>query len=72
MNHDLSVLLPTQSLEPVYEENSNFYIFSKKQFIENDYNRIGKSSKLSMSIDSDFEVLKISDDLHLVEKLISS
>ena len=72
MNHDLSVLLPTQSLEPVYEENSNFYIFSKKQFIENDYNRIGKSSEIFKTSKSESIDIDNFDDLHLVEKLISS
>jgi len=72
INHELSVLLPTQSLEPVYEENSNFYIFSKKQFIDNDYNRIGITSEIFNT--SKLESIDIDnfDDLHLVEKLISS
>jgi len=40
MNHDPSVLLRTQDLPPVYEENSNIYIFSK-QTLEERGNRIG-------------------------------
>ena len=32
VNHDPSVLVPTQELEPWYEENSNLYIFSKSSF----------------------------------------
>ena len=31
MNHDPSVLLRTQDLPPVYEENSNIYVFSADQ-----------------------------------------
>ncbi|MFI4893957.1 MAG: cytidylyltransferase domain-containing protein [Phycisphaerales bacterium JB058] len=40
MNHDPSVLLRTQDLPPVYEENSNVYIFSR-QTLEERGNRIG-------------------------------
>lgn len=32
VNHDPNVLLPTQELEPWYEENSNLYIFTKNSF----------------------------------------
>ena len=32
INHDPSILIPTQNLEPWYEENSNLYIFSRKSF----------------------------------------
>jgi len=39
MNHD-PLMLVTQHLEPIYEENSSFYIFSKQSFIKNN-NRIG-------------------------------
>jgi CMP-N-acetylneuraminic acid synthetase len=31
MNHDPSILLRTQDLPPVYEENSNIYVFSAAQ-----------------------------------------
>ncbi len=34
VNHDPNVLLPTQELEPWYEENSNLYIFTKQSFRE--------------------------------------
>jgi len=30
MNHDPSILIPTQDLEPIYHENSCFYIFSRE------------------------------------------
>lgn len=32
INHDPSNLVPTQDLEPWYEENSNLYIFTKESF----------------------------------------
>jgi CMP-N-acetylneuraminic acid synthetase len=40
MNHDPDVLLRTQDLPPVYEENSNLYIFTEKILRERK-NRIG-------------------------------
>lgn len=45
MNHDPSVLLRTQDLPPVYEENSNIYIFSR-QTLEERGNRIGHNPVL--------------------------
>jgi CMP-N-acetylneuraminic acid synthetase len=41
MNHDPKMLV-TQHLDPIYEENSCFYIFTKESFIKND-SRIGNS-----------------------------
>jgi CMP-N-acetylneuraminic acid synthetase len=41
MNHDPKMLV-TQNLEPIYEENSCFYIFTKKSFFDNQ-SRIGKN-----------------------------
>lgn len=41
INHDPKILLRTQDLPPIYEENSNFYIFSKKSFQQNNH-RIGQ------------------------------
>lgn len=42
VNHDQYELQRTQDLPPLYEENSNIYIFSKKSFLKNKNNRIGK------------------------------
>jgi CMP-N-acetylneuraminic acid synthetase len=42
MNHDPNILLRTQDLPPVFEENSNLYIFSEKTLKEKN-NRIGYS-----------------------------
>ena len=71
LNHDLNELLPTQHLEPWYEENSNFYIFSKSEFKATN-SRINKSSSIhsvskTESIDIDTE-----EDLELVVKLLES
>jgi CMP-N-acetylneuraminic acid synthetase len=40
INHDPSILLRTQDLPPVYEENSCLYIFSRAS-LEKHQNRIG-------------------------------
>jgi CMP-N-acetylneuraminic acid synthetase len=40
-NHDPKELLRTQDLEPLFEENSGFYIFTKDSFKNADHKRIG-------------------------------
>ncbi len=41
VNHDPAVLLRTQDLPPLFEENSNIYLFSKKAFADSNNQRIG-------------------------------
>lgn len=41
LNHNPKELLRTQDLEPLFEENSNFYIFTKESFKNSDNKRIG-------------------------------
>jgi CMP-N-acetylneuraminic acid synthetase len=43
VNHNPDELLRTQDLPPVYEENSNFYIFSRETFCKAGNKRIGKN-----------------------------
>ena len=52
INHNPEELLRTQDLEPLYEENSNFYIFSKDSFKNAVNRRIGLKSHI-------FEVNKL-------------
>ena len=52
VNHNPEELLRTQDLEPLYEENSNFYIFSKDSFSNAGKKRIGLKPKI-------FEVNKL-------------
>jgi CMP-N-acetylneuraminic acid synthetase len=52
INHDSKELLRTQDLEPLYEENSNFYIFSKESFKNAGNRRIGLKPQI-------FEVNKL-------------
>jgi CMP-N-acetylneuraminic acid synthetase len=46
VNHDPSILLKTQDLSCVFEENSCLYIFTKGSFDMNNKNRIGKNPYL--------------------------
>jgi CMP-N-acetylneuraminic acid synthetase len=46
VNHNPEELLRTQDLEPLYEENSNFYIFSKDSFKNVGNRRIGLKPKI--------------------------
>jgi len=52
INHNPEELLRTQDLEPYYEENSNFYIFSKEAFRNAGNKRIGLKPQI-------FEVNKL-------------
>ena len=59
INHDPNNLIPTQDLQPFYEENSNIYIFNKDSFFKNN-SRIGNKPYLFQtekieSIDIDTE-----------------
>lgn len=36
MNHNRKILIPTQDLDPIFEENSCMYIFTKKSLFESD------------------------------------
>jgi len=59
INHNPNVMVPSQDMVPLYEDNSNFYINSVENFLKNK-NRVGKNpvfievSKLE-SIDIDDE-----------------
>jgi CMP-N-acetylneuraminic acid synthetase len=71
-HHGSSDILRTQDLDPIYEENSCFYIFSKDSFAKNGNNRIGNKpfyftiNKLE-SIDIDYY-----EDLQLARALYKS
>lgn len=52
INHNPAELLRTQDLPPVFEENSNFYIFSRNSFFSANDKRIGMKPQM-------FEVNKL-------------
>lgn len=60
INHDPSVLLQTQDLPPVYEENSCLYIFTRPNLIKK-HHRIG-DTPLMFEIDAD-EAWDIDEEL---------
>ncbi len=60
INHNPSILLRTQDLPPVYEENSCIYIFSRS-ILEQRHNRIGERPFL-FEIDR-FEAVDIDEEL---------
>lgn len=70
INHDPEVLLRTQDLPPIYEENSCLYIFTR-QTLENRRNRIGQRPYI-FEIDAD-EAWDIDEeiDFKLVNLLLS-
>jgi len=61
VNHNPLELIRTQDLEPLYEENSNFYLFSRTSFHQSGEKRIGLKPSM-------FEVDKLEsvdiDELH--------
>jgi len=69
INHNPKELLRTQDLPPVFEENSNFYIFSKKAFQKADNKRI--ALKPNMFEISKLEAIDIDEpeDFKLAELL---
>ena len=69
VNHDPGILLRTQDLPPIFEENSNFYIFSKTSFQNVGEKRIGLRPQM-FEVDK-FESVDIDDpqDFHLAEIL---
>jgi CMP-N-acetylneuraminic acid synthetase len=69
MNHDPLVLLRTQDLPPVYEENSNFYLFTRAAFLAEGSRIAGRSHMFETSrieaLDIDEE-----DDFLLAEAMM--
>ena len=77
INHDPENLLPTQELEPWYEENSNLYLFTRSSF-QSTGSRIGKRPILfetpkmeSSDIDSETE-WRIAEVLALSKQLFQA
>lgn len=71
VNHNPEELIRTQDLPPIFEENSNFYIFSKRSFQEAHSRRIGTKPKMFVtdrleSIDIDEKI-----DFEMAEFLYS-
>ncbi|NJL13757.1 MAG: acylneuraminate cytidylyltransferase family protein [Microscillaceae bacterium] len=70
VNHHPAILLRTQDLPPIYEENSCFYLFSRR-ILEQRHNRIGERPLLfeiprneAWDIDEEID-FKVAEFLHL-------
>ena len=69
INHNPHKLISSQKLEAYYEENSNFYIFSKKSFLKNK-SRIGNKpfmyelSKIESFDINDIYEFKVAEQFH--------
>lgn len=60
INHNTKELKRTQDLDPYYEENSNFYIFSKSSFKSSNNERIG--NKPNFYVMNKIESIDIDDE----------
>ena len=70
INHNPDELIPTQNLDFIYEENSNFYIFSKEDFIENGNKRIGNKSVHYITNKYESVDLDTEEDLELLKRIL--
>ena len=69
INHKLSELKQTQDLDPVFEENSNFFIFSRESFA-NSQSRIGKKPQLFETPRAESFEIDEEEDFELIERFI--
>ena len=69
MNHNRFVLIPTQDLDPIYEENSCIYIFNK-EILEKYKARIGKNALLYPISDIESQDIDWEDDFLITEALM--
>lgn len=71
VNHDPAVLARTQDLDPIYLENSCFYIFSKQSFTRS-ANRLGSSPR-AVEVDA-LEAVDIDEevDFRLAEAIVGT
>ena len=68
LNHDLNELLPTQDLEPLYEENSCIYIFKKKSLMDKKH-RIGYHPFMFLMDDIESTDIDIESDFIIAESI---
>ena len=68
LNHDRFKLIPTQDLDPIYEENSCIYIFSKKSLLKNN-SRITKTPYIFEMSDIESTDIDWPDDFIIAEQL---
>jgi CMP-N-acetylneuraminic acid synthetase len=69
INHDRFHLIPTQDLDPIYEENSCIYIFTKECLFDNGA-RIGPNALLFPIASIESQDIDWEDDFILTEQLM--
>jgi CMP-N-acetylneuraminic acid synthetase len=70
LNHNINELLPTQDLDPLYEENSCLYIFTKKSLFTR-HHRIGDNPTMFIMDDIESQDIDIESDFKIAEVLHS-
>jgi len=68
MNHNRFELIPTQELDPIYEENSCMYVFTKKSILKHNA-RIAKKAYLYEMSDIESTDIDWPDDFELAQIL---
>ena len=68
LNHNPNELIPTQNLEPLYEENSCLYIFKKDVLFER-HHRIGNKPYIHIMNDIESSDIDVESDFVLAEQL---
>jgi len=71
VNHNPNELLRTQDLPPLFEENSNIYLFSKKSFFAAGNNRIGLNPKMFIMDKAEAIDIDNKEDWKLAEALFN-
>jgi CMP-N-acetylneuraminic acid synthetase len=69
MNHDRKVLIPTQDLDPIYDENSCMYIFSKESLFKFDA-RIGDNALIYPMSTLESQDIDWEDDFIITELIM--
>jgi len=69
INHNPNELIPTQDLDPLYEENSCIYVFTKENFLKTG-KRIGKTPYLFPMNNYESQDIDWMDDFYLTELMM--
>lgn len=68
INHNPNELIPTQNLEPIYEENSCIYIFTKEKLIERNH-RIGNKPFMFVMTNTESQDIDTPEDFEFAKLL---
>lgn len=69
INHNPLLLQNTQDLDPVFEENSCIYLFSRSSFLENRKSRIGGNPFAFVMSQQESYDIDTEDDFQIAEKI---